>query len=662
MQFQRLVLEQRKIKMNSTSEILIGSPVNEDLKSLLINRDESFWHILAKQSQSANTFNELIILSTLRKRAVKYGFDKINGTQARPLKIGLIGGSTLYPLSDLVEHMLTVTVGNVELVVGDYNNYRSEILDSSSELYRFQPDFVIILPDEQSCKYTGRLNDSEELIIDEVNRVSAELLQMCSVVRERANAEIILCNYILPPYIDLGPYGAKSLASDWNFKKSVNLALGSKSPNFVHICDLEFLAYRLGGLSAKDEKSWFESKQLCSPSLQVALVKEIAHLIDSLKKSPKKVLVLDLDNTLWGGVVGDDGIEGIEIGDTSARGEAFKAFQSYILSLTERGILLGVCSKNDYENAIEPFRRHPEMVLREENFVSFKANWEPKAQNLIEMANELNLGLDSFIFVDDNPAEIDIVRQFAPDVTTILLEPDPSCYVRQLKESRLFERFTITGEDMRRTEQYREETQRKRVLESSVDMDSYLQSLEMVGSISEFDTLDLPRIVQLINKSNQFNLTTKRRTESEIEALMSDPRYTGFTMRLSDRFGDHGLISIVICFAENGNFEVDTWLMSCRVLKRQVEEEVLNEIVRLAKKTDCGKVKGVYLPTTKNGMVSDLYPRLGFQSVSTRKECSEYELSVNAFNPIPTHITVNRRTDLDECHQNRSVVASANHI
>jgi FkbH-like protein len=640
-----------------------GSAGNEALKNLLLNRDENFWRLLAEKSLSAASFNELITLSALRKKAVKIGVEESSSPPSKALRIALIGGSTLFPLSDLVEHLLRVTVGKVEIFVGEYNNYRSEILDQESDLYEFAPDFVIVLPDEQSCKYTGRLNDSAETVTDEINRFGAALLRMCAVVRERAAAEIILCNYILPPFVDLGAYRAKSLASDWNFKKAVNLYLGGKAPNYVHICDLEFLAYRLGGFEAKDEKSWFESKQLCSPALQLALAKEIAHLIGALKNAPKKVLMLDLDNTLWGGVIGDDGMEGIEIGDTSPRGEAFKAFQTYILSLTERGVLLGVCSKNDFENAIEPFRRHPEMVLREEHFVAFKANWKPKAENLIETANELNLGLDSFIFVDDNPAEIEIVRQFAPEVTTILLDEDPSRFVRQLQESRLFERFSITGEDAQRTEQYRKEAERKSLLESAVDMDSYLESLEMIGAFKEFNRLDLPRVAQLINKSNQFNLTTKRRTESEIETLMRDPRYAGFSMRLRDRFGDHGLISVVICFVGERNvLEIDTWLMSCRVLKRQVEEQVLNEIVRLARAKGCERIGGLYLPTAKNGMVKDLYSRLGFRTVNASENCSEFELSVDGFKPLKTFIFTESRLNQDEHYTSRSINAAAINI
>jgi FkbH-like protein len=237
--------------------------------------------------------------------------------------------------------------------------------------------------------------------------------------------------------------------------------------------------------------------------------------------------VLDLDNTLWGGVVADDGLEGIEVGDTSPRGEAFKAFQKYIASLKARGILLAVASKNDHAKAAEVFEKHPEMVLRLGDFVSFQANWEPKSDNIRRMAAELNLGLDSFVFVDDNPAEIEIVRQFAPEVATIELGPDPSEYVAQLQDCRLFEPRNITSEDVERTQQYQSEAQRQALSATITDMDAYLASLAMEGEIGGFAPVDIPRLAQLINKSNQFNLTTRRRTEADLLALARDPDYAG---------------------------------------------------------------------------------------------------------------------------------------
>jgi FkbH-like protein len=375
----------------------------------------------------------------------------------------------------------------------------------------------------------------------------------------------------------------------------------------------------------------------------VEFAREAAHLIASLKRAPKKVLVLDLDNTLWGGVVADDGLEGIELGDTSPRGEAFKAFQKYIASLKQRGVLLAVCSKNDLTKAAEPFEKHPEMVLRMEDIVSFKANWEPKSENIRRMAAELNLGLDSFVFVDDNPAEIEIVRQFAPEVTTILLGPDPSEYVARLQDCRLFEPRSITAEDVERTSQYRSEAQRKALEASVTDMDAYLESLAMEAVISEFTPVDVPRLSQLINKSNQFNLTTHRRSEADVLAVMNHPHSIGFSVRLKDRFGDHGLISIIIGERAGDIMKIDTWLMSCRVLKRQVEEEALNELARLAKRKGCVRLDGVYLPTAKNEMVRDFYLRMGFALTRENEQSREFELKLDAFQPVPTKIKIIRR-------------------
>ena len=609
-----------------------------DLKKLLGNADPEFWTQLRLRTESTNSFTELMTLSNLRKRA--NSALPTNGRQD-VLRIAVVGGSTLYPLSDLLEHAIETTISPVAIWTGEFNNFRSEMLQSSEELDDLRPNFFLVIPEEKSCSYGGPMTDDRERVQKVVDRFCADLLHLCETAYTRHGAEIILCNFLPSPFHDIGEFGTKSPASDWNFKRAVNLALAERAPNYVHICDLEFLAYRSGGLAARDDRAWYESKQAFSPAMQAAIAKEAGHVISSLKKAPKKVLVLDLDNTLWGGVIGDDGMEGIEIGDTSPRGEAFKALQTYIRSLTERGVLLAVSSKNDHENAIAPFREHPEMVLREEHFVSFKANWEPKAKNIQEMAEELSLGLDSFVFVDDNPAEIEIVRQFAPEVTTILLSDDPAEYVRQLQESRLFERTAITSEDSDRTKQYKNEADRRRLEKTVVDMDSYLESLDMVATIRDFNRLDLPRITQLINKSNQFNLTTRRRSEAEIEALMADPTCHGFTVRLADRFGDHGLIAIVICRVSGNTLEIDTWLMSCRVLKRQVEDEVLNEIVRRARVLGCPVIRGRYVATAKNGMVRDLLPSLGFEAVRSTESESEFELLAGEPAHLTTFIKVN---------------------
>lgn len=610
-----------------------------DIKGLLLRKDVAFWSELKSLTARSEGFDDLISQSTLRKKALLQGVRRPEAAQS-PLRVAILGGCSLYPLHELLSHLLDLDGVPSELFLGDYDNYVAEITDPNGALYHFRPQVVLLLPGTQRFRYAGGTTDARESVSAAVSAGARQLIELCGIVHERTGCEVVLGNFPLPGRRDLGEFRSRTLTSDWNFRKALNLELGLNAPSFVRICDLEFLANRRGALAAEGVREWFESKQPCSPALLVDVAREVAHLIRSLRNPPKKVLVLDLDNTLWGGVVADDGLEGIEIGDTSPRGEAFKAFQKYIRSLKDRGVLLAVCSKNDHARALEPFEKHPEMALRPGDFVSFKANWEPKSDNLRQIAAELQLGLDSLVFVDDNPAEIEIVRQFAPDVSTILLSDDPADFVGQLQDCRWFEPRSITREDLQRTAQYRAESDRQTLLGSVTDMDAYLESLGMEAAVRDFEPLDVPRLSQLINKSNQFNLTTRRRTEAEVESLIDHPEHVCFSVRLQDRFGDHGLISIVIGRILGDALEIDTWLMSCRVLKRQVEELVLNELATRARDRGCTRIEGVYIPTAKNEMVRDFYPRMGFRPQNQTPERSAYVLELNHFQPSPVRIAV----------------------
>jgi FkbH-like protein len=617
-------------------------------KALLDDGDPLFWTALSRESRQAQDFEQILPLSTLRKRGLKRGVAHPEGQSPAPLRLAIVGGCSLYPFHELVEHFLLISPGGgfrSQLFVGDYDNYVSEILDERSALYEFRPEIVLLIPSLRRCRYQGRLFDPPDRQRDEAQQSAGQLLDLCATLHQRSKAEVLLVNYPLPASFDPGSFRVRTLGSDWNFRKLVNMDLGLRAPSFVHICDLEFLSARRGTLASADERGWFESKQPCSINLQVDLAREAAHLVTGLRQGPKKVAVLDLDNTLWGGVVGDDGLDGILVGDTSPRAEAFKAFQQYLKTLPERGVLLAVCSKNDEDKALEPFEKHPEMALRRGDFVSFKANWRPKSDNIREIAQELNLGLDSFVFIDDNPAEIDIIRQFAPEVTGILLGSDPSLYAREVGEARLFEPRSITAEDAERADAYKHEAQRQAVQSNFTDVASYLESLSMKCLIAGFRPVDVPRIAQLIGRSNQFNLTTRRRTESEVQQLVSDPLHCAYTMRLEDRFGDNGLIAVVIGRVDSDTFHVDTWLMSCRVLNRQVEEETVNEMVRLAQLRGCTRIRGVYLPTKKNGMVRDLYSRMGFSVVVDDIDRREFELDVESHTKNSTKITIVRASD-----------------
>ena len=610
-----------------------------DLKQLLLAGEApAFWDALRTASASARDFSELIALSALRKRAQARGI--VRPAEAARVRLAVLGGSSLYPLHELLTHLLEAEGVACELFTGEFDNYAAEIREADGALYAFAPEVVLLLPAAQRCHYPGRLGDPRELAEAAAKAVADELLELAALLHERTHAEVLLGNFALPARRDLGELRARLPTSTWNFRKRVNAELALNAPAYVRICDLEFLAYRSGGLATEDAGAWFESKQPGSPEFLVELAREAAGLIRDLRAAAKKVLVLDLDNTLWGGVLADDGLEGVEIGDTSPRSEAFKAFQRYVLGLKQRGVLLAVCSKNDAAVAERAFREHPEMVLSLGDFVSFKANWEPKSDNLRQMAEELALGLDSFVFADDNPAEIEIVRQFTPAVATLLLDGDPAEFVGRLADSRHFEPRSITAEDAERTAQYRAESARQASMGSTADMASYLASLEMRATVRPFVDVDVPRLAQLINKSNQFNLTTRRRTEAEVRELAANPDYICLSLRLADKFGDHGLVSIVVGRADGAVLELDTWLMSCRVLKRQVEDTLLNEVARLAQARGCRELLGVYRETAKNGMVRDLYPRMGFEPAAVGPEGAAYKLDLAAYCPRQTSITL----------------------
>ncbi|MDE1178121.1 MAG: HAD-IIIC family phosphatase [Edaphobacter sp.] len=615
------------------------------VRSLLAARDAAFWPALREATHSARDFSEVLSLATMRKKALRAG---IPVEIDRTIRLAIVGGSSLYPLNELVEQMIGAasTTGwwQAEIFKGDFDNYISEILDPESELYAFRPDVLFLIPSSQRCVYQGALTDAREQQHAAAIGTADDLLALAATAHDRTGAEIIVANYLPAPDFDPGPYRVRSLGTDWSFRKMVNLELGLRVPSYVHICDAEFLATQRGVTNCYDARAWFETKQLYAPDFAVDIAREVATIVRSLHKASKKVLALDLDNTLWGGVIGDDGMTGIEIGGTHARGEAFKQFQLAIAQLAKRGVVLAVCSKNDYKNAAEPFEKHPEMVLRLTDIASFQANWEPKSENLKRIADELNLGLDSIVFVDDNPAEIEIVNQFVPQIETILLGPDPAQYAAQLLNCRHFEPRSITSDDLQRGEQYQQQAARAQAMGSSgTDMASYLASLDMHAVLSEFTPVDVPRISQLINKSNQFNVTTRRRSEAEVEALIADPAHYAYSVRLADRFGDNGLISVVIVAVEGATATVDTWLMSCRVLKRQMEDEVVNEMVRLAALRGADEIIGHYLPTEKNSMVRDLFPRMGFSQVEENPERTTWRLDVNTFTPRPTHIQIDRR-------------------
>ena len=392
--------------------------------------------------------------------------------------------------------------------------------------------------------------------------------------------------------------------------------MADRAPPYVVLHDVDALAATSGRRAWGDPRFFFHAKMPCAPEYLVDYAFSVASLVAAQLGLAKKCLVLDLDNTCWGGVIGDDGLGGIRLGQGDAEGEAFLAFQRYAKALKERGVLLAVCSKNEEHIAKEVFEKHPEMVLRLDDISCFMANWIDKAANLREIARQLNIGVNSLVLVDDNPAERALVRQLAPEVAVPEIPEDPAGFIQAIEPYRYFQLTSLGQEDLRRAEYYRANLERQQALSGSENVEDYLKSLRMVARVEPIGEMSLERSVQLINKSNQFNATTRRRAAAEVLAIVGDAAWATWTVSLRDRFGDNGLISVVLARIEQDALVVDTWLMSCRVLKRGGETLVCNHLCEFAATHGLKRVRGEYIPTAKNDLVRELFSSLGFAKVS----------------------------------------------
>ena len=388
------------------------------------------------------------------------------------------------------------------------------------------------------------------------------------------------------------------------------------------INDILYLSAQVGQAAWFRNNYWYNFHMALSPTATVALAQNVAAIVKSVYGKSKKCLVLDLDNTLWGGVIGDDGVQNLILGRDHPVGEAFLDFQRYVKSLQRRGIILAVCSKNDPENAKEGFS-HPDSVLKLEDFSVFKANWDPKPDNIRAIAAELNIGLDSIVFVDDNPAERDFVTEQLPEVAVPNVGTDVSCFAEVLDHERYFEVDKVVQDDLNRSAYYSSNAQRSADRGKFSNYGEFLASLEMTAEIGPFLPVYLERITQLINKTNQFNLTTRRYTSAEVVAIAQDPAFLTLYGRLADKFGDNGLVSVLIGQVLDETLQVELWLMSCRVLKREMEFAMFDALVEQCQARGIRKIVGVYIPSKKNGMVAGHYESLGFRPMNEASEGRE---------------------------------------
>lgn len=541
------------------------------------------------------------------------------------------------------QHMATALRGyayemgiNLEVFDADYNQIEAQVMDSESELFSFAPDFVLLFMCTEkiydtfcSTKQEEKKHFADDMII--------KIRSYMDKINLQINTNILQFNFVQQ---DDGVFGnfANQTEDSFLFQlRKLNYLLMQEAQVLKNyfIVDLDQLQSIYGSEQLHSDKLYYVAKMPISTRLLPETAKQVMDVFMAIKGRIKKCVILDLDQTLWGGVIGDDGIENIQIGELGL-GQAFSRLQQWLLELKKRGIILAVCSKNEEATAKEPFLKHPEMVLKLEDLSMFVANWEDKASNIKYIQETLNIGMDSMVFLDDNPFERNLVKSVIPDITVPELPEDPSEYLKYLKQLNLFETASYSKADADRTKQYQEEIKRTTLQKVYGTYDEYLESLKMVAKVRPFDSFHFSRIAQLTQRSNQFNLRTIRYTEAEIEQLSKSEDHITLYFTLEDQFGDYGLISVVVLDKQSADrLFISEWLMSCRVLKRGMEEFILDTIVETAKNSGYKEVVGEYIATPKNAMVKDLYQKLGF----TPTEPGKFEAKVTQYKYHITKIT-----------------------
>ncbi|MBO5551029.1 MAG: HAD family hydrolase, partial [Lachnospiraceae bacterium] len=563
--------------------------------------DEVFEKVIAGHADASYLMGqELTLLLKLSSRIKKQ--------KARPedgaLRIAVLGSYSIQHFCMMLDAFLLGMGINACIYEGEYDGIRLDVLNEDSAFYAFRPQMTLLLMDHRDIHALPRCLDEES----EIDSLVRETMGQFGVIWDRIRKQLPGCqifqtNIAVPPERPLGNLEAGVPYSHSEFFRRINHELAVSRPDGVTIVDMEYIASYTGKRIWFDQASYFMSKTGYSADALPAVCGAFARLIATAHGRVYKCLVLDLDNTIWDGVAGEDGYEGLNLDPHDAVGEAYRYFQSYLLELKNRGVILAVCSKNDEDTAKEPFEKNPDMILKLSDIACFVANWEDKAQNIKRIAARLNIGTDSLVFVDDNPAEREIVRRYLPEVMVVELPEDPSFFARAVDECNAFSWIELTREDLERTGTYAANAKREELLDSFVDYDEYLKALDMRARVGEPDGAQMKRFAQLINKSNQFNLRTRRYSEEELLSMKNDPDTRLIYIDLRDKFSEYGIISCLILKRSGEECFIDTWLMSCRVLKRGVELLAYDAVYEAAKAWGCRTIKGEYIPTRKNSMV-----------------------------------------------------------
>jgi FkbH-like protein len=566
----------------------------------------------------------------------------------KDIRIAVLGGTTTNELVDLLEVLLLSAGFRPEFYQSEYGRYYEDAVLEPQVIANFRPDVIYVHTCVLNIQTFPPISCSEEELPGYLENEIGRFRAVWNSLAANVGCQIIQNNFELPHFAMLGNLDGISPGGATRFVAELNRMFASEAAHNSRLImqDLHTISARVGIAQWSDPERWFSYKIANTVEGTWAIVTSLTSLIGAIYGRTRKVLVLDLDNTLWGGVIGDDGADKILIGRETPVAEAFTAFQEYCLRLRDRGILLAVCSKNDDGVARSGFE-HPDSILKLEHFAAFKANWQPKHENILAIARELNLGVESFVFVDDNPAERAIVEAQVPGIVVPDIGTEVAKFAFVLESGRFFETISLGKEDLVRSKMYEENSRRAEMQQKFANYGEYLDSLEMTAEIGIFRPMYTERIAQLTNKTNQFNLTTRRYSLAEIEAVAADESYIGIYGKLADRFGDNGLISVVLGRIQQSNLHLDLWLMSCRVLKREMEIAMLDEIMERAKQRGLTSLVGYYLPTAKNGMVADHYANLGFTKISdAASDATVWSLDVSGYEPRNRHIKTLEKTNV----------------
>lgn len=577
-------------------------------------------------------------------RNIEQEIEKLKSKNSKAIKIALLSSFTIKGIKEVLSVKCCRIGVAPEIYVSSYNQYPQDILNPESELYKFKPDLIIVFIDTISILGENyllpyQISDGQRKEWEEFKL--KEMTSLMQKIRESSSAKILLHNFEVPTY---SPFGILENKQEFGFAESIeelnaNLRDAFKSDSQVHILDYDLFCSNIGKQNIMDYKMYFLGDIKIDLQHIPDLCDKYMEYIKPLLSMSRKCIVLDLDNTLWGGIIGEDGISGINLGP-NAEGKPFMEFQKYLLSLFNRGIILAVNSSNNLDDALKAFREHPYMILKEEHFAAMQINWSDKISNMKAIADEINIGMDSLVFIDDDKLNREIIRSALPEVLVVDMPEDPALYLKKLMGIGEFSTYSITDEDRKRGGMYAEQRKRKEFQRSASDLTEYLRNLSMTVTIEDANSFNIPRISQLTQKTNQFNMTTRRYAEEDVLKLSRSGKFLVLSANVEDKFGDNGITGVIIAEKGKDRWRIDTFLLSCRVIGRRVEQALLAHVIKSAINENASALSGEFIPTKKNAPAKDFYKNNGFRLAKKDPETEIWEYDLREEYKPPEFIKV----------------------